>query len=508
MPVSIILVLQKMSIYQSVLLPDGNTYSLPTGLFINNEWKTSDNTFEVIDPSTEKVLTHVYEAGVKEVDEAVNAAKKAMKTWKDVPGEEKAKKMLKLAELLKQKIELFSAVEAADSGKPLETNAKEDMNSVIDYLIYCAGFADKLHGTTIPIAKNRYAITKRYPLVVGQIIPWNYPLSMASWKFCPALACGCTMVLKSSELTPLSLLLFADLVKEAGFPPGVFNVVSGFGAIAGERIANHPDLDKVAFTGSTLTGQKIMRNAASNLKMVSLECGGKSPLLVFDDANLEQAAKWASFGMMYNSGQNCTANSRILVQDKVYDKFINLYVKAVKEDWTVGSPFDKRANLGPVISKKQYDKVKSYIQKGKDEGAVLILGEDSDQLRSLPKDGYYIPPTIFKNCTQDMTIVREEIFGPVVAISKFTTDEEAVEKANDSEYGLAAMVFSENFGRIQTVADQLEAGSVYLNASNDEDTRVPFGGYKMSGIGRELGEAAIELYTQTKSFYMNVSHRL
>lgn len=491
--------------YQSLSLPNGIVYKQPIGLFINNEWKTSSKKFETLNPSNEKPIASVYEAGVEEVDAAVEAARNAMKTWRSVPGEVRARKMLKLASLLESKIDLFAAVEAADSGKPLESNAKSDMQSVIDYLIYCAGFADKIHGETIPIAANRYAMTKRYPLVVGQIIPWNYPLSMASWKFCPALACGCTIVIKSSELTPLSLLLFADLVKEAGFPAGVFNVINGFGAVTGDRLAKHPGIDKIAFTGSTVTGQKVMRNAASNLKMVSLECGGKSPLIVLDDANLEQAAKWASFGMMGNSGQNCTANSRILVQDSIYDKFIDLYVKQVKKDWIVGDAFNAKVNLGPVICKRQYDKIKSYIEKGKQEGAKMVLGSD---LSRLPNSGYFIPPTIFIDCTQQMAIVRDEIFGPVVAISKFSTDEQAVTMANDSIYGLAAMVFSENFGRIQKVADQLEAGSIYLNASNDEDTRVPFGGYKMSGIGRELGKAAIDLYTQTKSFYVNINHTL
>ncbi|QPG73870.1 hypothetical protein FOA43_001185 [Brettanomyces nanus] len=499
-----------MSLYKDLTLPNGVRYSQPIGLFIDNQWvaSSSGKTFETVNPSTEEPIVSVYEADEHDVDKAVSAAKEAMKTWRDVPGEEKAQKMIKLSFLVRENLKLLASVEAADSGKPYETNSKGDIESVANYLVYCAGFADKLHGKMIPIAKDRYAITKRYPLVVGQIIPWNYPLSMASWKFCPALACGCTIVIKSSELTPLSLLVFADLVKKAGFPSGVFNVVSGFGASAGNRIAEHPDLDKVAFTGSTATGQKVMKSATSNLKHVSLECGGKSPLLVFDDADLEQAAKWASFGMMYNSGQNCTANSRILVQDTVYDKFIDLFKVEITKSWIVGNVFDEKATLGPVISKGQYDKIKRYITKGKEEGAKMILGEEREQLNSLPDKGYFIPPTVFIDCKQDMTIVQEEIFGPVVAISKFSTDHEAVEKANDSIYGLAAMVFSQNFQRVQTIADQLEAGSIYLNSSNDEDIRVPFGGFKMSGIGKELGEDAIDLYTETKSFYMNVGHRI
>lgn len=489
--------------YQELSLPDGTTYQQPIGLFINNTWKTTGKKFDTINPSTGEVIVSVYEGGAEDVDEAVAAARKAMETWRDVPGEEKARKILKLAYLVEENIDLLSAVEALDAGKPVESNARADIQGIVDYLIYCAGWADKLNGETIPISKDVFAITKKYAMVVGQIVPWNYPLSMASWKFCPALACGCTIVMKSSELTPLSLLMFADLIKEAGFPPGVFNVISGYGASAGQRIAEHPDLDKVAFTGSTVTGQKIMKSGAGNLKHVSLECGGKSPLLVFDDADLDQAAKWASFGVMYNTGQNCTANSRILVQDSVYDKFLELFKKRVQEEWKIGDALDKTKNLGPVISKQQYDKINGYIAKGKAEGARLVLGGTP-----VPAKGYFIPPTIFADCDQTMSIVQEEIFGPVVAVSKFSTDEEAIEKANDTIYGLAAMVFSKGFSRVQRVADRLEAGSIYLNSSNNEDIRVPFGGLKMSGFGKDLGKDAIDLYTETKSFYYNVGSTL
>ncbi|GME85216.1 unnamed protein product [Ambrosiozyma monospora] len=328
-------------LYQEITLPTGLAFKQPIGLFINNEWIKSDSKFETINPSTEEPIISVYEAGVKEVDLAVEAARNAQKEWRKVTPDDKGKMLLKLADLLEAKVDLFSQLEALDSGKPVESNAKADIVGVADYLRYCAGWADKIHGKMIPLAHNRFAITKRYPLVVGQIVPWNYPLSMSSWKFCPALACGCSIVIKSSEMTPLSLLLFADLVKEAGFHPGVFNVISGFGKVAGQHLAEHTGLDKIAFTGSTATGTKIMQSASSNLKSLSLECGGKSPLLVFDDADLGQAAKWASFGVMYNSGQNCTANSRVLVQESVYDKFLELFKKQVIEDWVVGDPFDK-----------------------------------------------------------------------------------------------------------------------------------------------------------------------
>ncbi|KAG7876991.1 hypothetical protein KL937_005110 [Ogataea polymorpha] len=493
-----------MSLFQEIELPTGHKYQQPLGLFINNEWVATNTTLETINPATEQVITKVYAAGEKEVDAAVAAARGVYHSWLQVPGEERALKMLKLADILEQNAELVAAVEALDSGKPLHSNARADIDGVVEYLRYCAGWADKIHGKTIPLSNNRLAITRRYPLVVGQIVPWNYPLSMSGWKFCPALACGCPLVIKSSELTPLSLLLFAQYVKEAGFPAGVFNVVSGLGSVAGQRLAEHPDLDKVAFTGSTATGAKVMQSAAANLKNVSLECGGKSPLVVFDDADLEQAAKWASFGVMYNSGQNCTANSRVLVQDTVYERFLELFKKQILEDWKVGDPFDENATLGPVISKTQYDKIQRYIESGKREGARLVLGNEPTGQST----GYFIPPTVFADCNQNMTIVKEEIFGPVVAVAKFSSEEEAVKNANDTIYGLAAMVFSKDFHRAHRVAEQLEAGSVYINSSNDESCRVPFGGFKMSGIGRELGESGIDLYTQSKSIYLNIGNKL
>ncbi|ODV82817.1 hypothetical protein CANARDRAFT_30536 [[Candida] arabinofermentans NRRL YB-2248] len=490
--------------YTEITLPNGVKYSQPTGLFINNEWIKSDTQLETINPATEETICSVYAAGANEIDLAVKAARDAYKPWLKVTATERSLKMLKLADLLESKTELIAAVEAMDSGKPLLSNATADISGVVEYLRYCAGWCDKVTGDMIPLTHNRFAITKRYPLVVGQIVPWNYPLSMSGWKFCPALACGCTIVMKSSELTPLSLLLFADLVKEAGFPPGVFNVVSGFGSIAGDKLASHTGIDKVAFTGSTATGQKIMQTASINLKKLSLECGGKSPLLVFNDADLEQAAKWASFGVMYNSGQNCTANSRILVQSEVYDKFIELFKEEVSKEWRIGDPFHKDSTLGPIISKGQYDKIHSYIKKGIDEGARLVLGDEPIAMKS----GYFINPTVFADCDNSMTIVREEIFGPVVAISKFTTEEEGVDMANDTIYGLAAMVFSKDFERAHRVGDLLEAGSVYLNSSNDESCKVPFGGFKMSGVGRELGKEGINLYTEVKSIFVNYGNKL
>lgn len=489
----------------SIELPSG-TIAQPIGLFINNEFVEPETarTITSYNPSNGEAICDVHCASPKDIDAAVKAARTAMKSWKKEVPTTRVNLILKLAELVDQHKLQIAELECLDSGKPLHSNAIADVESVADYLRYCAGLSDKLYGTQIPLSATQMAITKRVPLVVGCIVPWNYPISMASWKFCPALAAGCTIVMKSSEITPLSLLYFATLVKEAGFPPGVFNVLSGYGADVGSALSKHPGLDKIAFTGSTLTGQKVMVDAAqSNLKSVSLECGGKSPLLVFDDADLVEAAKWASFGVFYNTGQNCTANSRILVDEKVHDKFVALFLEELKS-WKMGDVFDENVNLGPVVSKQQYDRVTGYIKIGVEEGATL--NQPTKELT--PKTGYFIPPTVFTNVTENMRIVKEEIFGPVVTVSKFTTEEDAVTKANDTIYGLAAMLFSENYARANRIADQLDAGSVYINSSNNEDVSVPFGGFKMSGIGRELGLEAFNLYTQVKSIYCNYGTKL
>lgn len=487
----------------SIELPSGKKYEQPLGLFINNEFVKPFSTenpeyLTSVNPSTGLPITQLYCASPKDVDVAVKAANDAMKTWKFVDPTEKVNLLLKLADLVDEHKEILTAIEALDSGKPFFSNASADVGSVADYLRYCAGWADKLHGKQIPINSKTMAITKRVPLIVGCIVPWNYPLSMASWKFCPALAAGCTIVMKSSEITPLSLLYFANLVKLAGFPPGVFNVLSGYGKDVGSAISSHLGLGKVAFTGSTLTGKKVMADAAnSNLKSVSLECGGKSPLIVFEDAELDECVKWASFGVMYNTGQNCTANSRILVDEKIYDKFLEKFINQIKEDWKLGDVFNESTTMGPVVSQAQYDRVSSYLKIGVEEGATLIQPL-KDQT---PLTGYYISPSIFTNVKEDMRIVKEEIFGPVVTISKFSTEKQAIEMANDTIYGLAAMIFTTNFERANRVADLVDAGSLYLNSSNNEDTKVPFGGMKMSGIGRELGEEAFNLYTVVKSIY-------
>lgn len=330
---------------------------------------------------------------------------------------------------------------------------------------------------------------------------------MAAWKLGPALACGNTVVLKAAEQTPLSVLYFANLIKEAGFPPGVVNILNGLGRVAGAAIVNHPDIDKVAFTGSTATGREIMKMAASTLKNITLETGGKSPLLVFEDADLEQAAKWAHIGIMSNQGQICTATSRILVQESIYDKFVALFKDVVATTSKVGDPFNDETFQGPQVTKAQYERVLSYIESGKSEGATLVAGGEPYKNVGDGK-GFFIAPTIFTNVKDHMRIYREEIFGPFVVITSFKTEEEAIAKANDTTYGLGAAVFTRDIERGHRVAAEIESGMVWINSSNDSDPRVPFGGVKQSGIGRELGEAGLEAYTQIKAVHVNMGTKL
>jgi aldehyde dehydrogenase (NAD(P)+) len=330
---------------------------------------------------------------------------------------------------------------------------------------------------------------------------------MGAWKLGPALACGNTVVLKPAEQTPLSILYFATLIKEAGFPAGVVNILNGYGRDAGAAIASHMDIDKIAFTGSTATGRQIMKMAAVNMKNITLETGGKSPLLVFEDADLEQAAKWAHIGIMSNMGQICTATSRILVQDSIYDKFVAQFKEVVASTSKIGDPFADDTFQGPQVTKAQYDRVLSYIEAGKKEGATLAAGGVPHKNVGNGK-GFFIEPTIFTNVTDSMKIYREEVFGPFVVISSFKTEDEAVAKANDTTYGLGAAVFTQNLERAHRVASEIEAGMVWINSSNDSDFRIPFGGVKQSGIGRELGDAGLEAYSQIKAVHVNMGTRI
>jgi aldehyde dehydrogenase (NAD+) len=485
------------NLFVELKTPITGTYKQPTGLFINNEWVegVDKKTFEVINPTTEEVITSVAEGTEKDVDIAVAAARKAFQTtWRDTTPQQRSIYLLKLAELIDKNSELLAAVESLDNGKSI-TMARGDVGSVLGCIRYYGGWADKVEGKTIDIAPDMFHYTRQEPIgVCGQIIPWNFPLLMLAWKIGPALATGNTIVMKSAEQTPLSALVFANLVKEAGFPAGVFNLISGFGKTAGAAISAHMGIDKVAFTGSTLVGRQIMKAAASsNLKKVTLELGGKSPNIVFNDADIDKAISWVNFGIYYNHGQCCCAGSRIYVQSGIYDKFVEQFKKRAQEN-KVGDPFAEDTFQGPQVSQLQYDRIMGYIEEGKKEGATLEIGGGRHGDK-----GYFIQPTIFSNVAQDAKIMQEEIFGPVCAIAKFETEEEVLKLGNDSIYGLAAAVHTQDLNTAIRVSNSLHAGTVWVNCYNLLHHQLPFGGYKSSGIGRELGEAALANYTQNKS---------
>jgi len=452
-------------------------------------------TFEVINPSTEEVLCSVSEATEKDVDIAVASARKTFEgVWRTTTPDQRGRLLLKLADLTEKNLDLLAAVESLDNGKSIMM-AKNDVAAVAGCLRYYGGWADKIHGKTIDTNSETFTYTRPEPLgVCGQIIPWNFPLLMFAWKIGPALATGNTVVMKTAEQTPLSALVFCNLVKEAGFPPGALNVLSGFGKVAGAALSSHMDVDKVAFTGSTLVGRAIMKAAAaSNLKKVTLELGGKSPNIVFNDADIEQAISWVNFGIYFNHGQCCCAGSRIYVQEGIYDKFIQRFRERAAQN-AVGDPFKEDTFQGPQVSQLQYDRIMGYIKEGKEEGATVEVGGERHGDK-----GYFIQPTIFSNVKPDMKIMREEIFGPVASVAKFSTEEEVLKLGNDSNYGLAAAVHTKDLNTAIRVSNSLRAGTVWVNQYNMIHHQIPFGGFKESGIGRELGEAALANYTQNKS---------
>ncbi|KAF2103051.1 aldehyde dehydrogenase-like protein [Rhizodiscina lignyota] len=491
--------------------PNGRKYTQPTGLFINNEWVKSKSGEKItsISPATEQDIVTVHAAGADDVDDAVKAARNAFKdpSWRDIGGTERGNLMYKLYQLIEEHKETLATIETWDNGKAYSVALNDDLTEVANVFKYYGGYADKIHGQVIETTPAKFAYTVREPIgVCGQIIPWNFPLLMAAWKLGPALACGNTVVMKAAEQTPLSILYLANLIKEAGFPPGVVNILNGYGRVAGAAIATHLDIDKIAFTGSTATGKEIMKMAAINMKNITLETGGKSPLIVFDDADLDQAVKWAHVGIMYNQGQVCTATSRVFVQEGIYDKFVAAFKEHVKATSKVGNPFEDDTFQGPQVTKLQYDRVLSYIEAGKSEGAKLEMG--GEPFKDVGGKGFFIAPTVFTNVKDDMKIYREEVFGPFVVITSFKTEEEAITRANDSTYGLGSALFTENITKAHRVARRIEAGMVWINSSNDSDFRIPFGGVKQSGIGRELGEAGLEAYSQKKAVHVNLGTKL
>ncbi|GAA5978799.1 hypothetical protein JCM5350_004826 [Sporobolomyces pararoseus] len=483
---------------------------VPTGLFINGEWveATDKSTFEVLNPATGEPLTNVSHAKTADVDLAVKAARTAFKTtWgKNVSPDERAKLLNKFADLMERDQQFLAELESVDGGKGVRIAREIDIADSIGCLRYYAGWAGKVAGETIDVSpKTKMVYTTLDPIgVCGQVIPWNYPIMMWAWKVGPALAAGCTIVMKPSELTPLTALALCNLAQEAGFPKGVLNVLPGLGPTAGAAIASHMDVDKVAFTGSVATGRRIMSAAAeSNLKKVTLELGGKSPSLVFPSADLEQAAAWSALGIFFNSGQDCTAGSRILVHESIHDEFVKLLVEKA-EACAIGDPLDEKTSFGPLISSAQRDKVLAYIDSGVKEGATLATGGK----KWTESTGFYVTPTILSNCKHEFKCVQEEIFGPVLSVIKFSTEEEAIEMANDSIYGLAAAVFTNDAKQSMRVTQELSAGTVWANQYGILHSSVPFGGFRQSGLGRELGRAGIYEYCNVKSVHHNISEEM
>ena len=479
---------------------DNTVVPLHTGLFIGNAFvpSISRRTFDVEDPSTGEIICCVAESDAADVEVAVQAAERAFEIgseWRTMDASFRGELLYRLADLVERDREFLAALETRDNGKPYSDSFNVDLALVIKCFRYYAGWCDKIQGKTIPIDGPYFCYTRHEPIgIVGQIIPWNFPALMCAWKLAPALACGCCIVLKPAEQTPLTALHLAALVAEAGFPAGVVNVLPGYGATTGAAISGHPRIHKVAFTGSTPVGKLVMQAAAqSNCKAVTLELGGKSPNIVFDDADVDAAVEISHHAIFFKQGQCCIAGSRTLVHSAVYDEFVRKSVARAKTR-LIGDPSRPGVEHGPQVSQRQFDTVMGYIKKGIREGATLAVGGKKWGTR-----GYYIQPTVFADVTPDMTIAREEIFGPVQVIIKFDTLEDAIRIANDSIYGLGGAVITNSLDRAMQVSHQLRAGTVWVNCYDVLATQAPFGGFKQSGIGRELGEYGLAAYTAVKT---------
>ena len=470
-----------------------------TKLLINNRWVASQSgkTFPTINPSTGEEICQIAEADAADVDKAVSAARAAFEhgPWRTAAASERGGLLHRLADLIELHADELARLESLDNGKPLTVARVVDVAATAACYRYFAGWADKVHGKTIPVDGEYFCYTRHEPVgVVGQIIPWNFPMLMQAWKLAPALATGNTVVMKPAEQTPLTALRIGELIVEAGFPEGVVNLLPGYGPTAGAAIANHMDVDKVAFTGSTEVGHLVMEAAAkSNLKRVTLELGGKSPNIIFADTDLDEAVEGAHFGLFFNHGQCCCAGSRVFVEQPIYDRFVEKSGARARTR-TVGDPFDPHTEQGPQVDEAQFDKVMGYIESGRSEGASLVCGGERVGNR-----GYFVQPTVFAGVQDDMKIAREEIFGPVMSIIPFKRIDEVVDRANRTTYGLAAAVWTRDIKKAHAVANSVRAGTVWVNCYNVLDTRAPFGGFKQSGIGRELGEYGLQQYTEVKT---------
>jgi aldehyde dehydrogenase (NAD+) len=474
-------------------------------LLINGEWRAAagGKTMPVVNPATEEVIAEVASADTTDVDAAVAAARAALGPWAQMSARDRGRLVWKLAERLTEKADEIARLETLHNGKPISESRHVEIPAAAECFQYYAGWADKVHGETVPVKGNNFVYTLREPVgVVAAIVPWNFPLLLAAWKVAPALACGNTVILKPASQTPLTAIALGEMASEVGFPPGVLNVVTGPGSATGQAIVEHPGIDKIAFTGDTSTGKQIMRSSADTLKKITLELGGKSPNIVLFDADLEAAIRGATIGIFYGKGEVCAAGSRLLVDRSIKDAFMEKLVARTKK-MVPGDPLDPKTRLGAISSKGQLERVLGYVETAKKEGAALVAGGGRADIGT--GRGYFMQPTIFDNVTPQMTIAREEIFGPVLATIEFADLDEAIARANDSPYGLAAAVWTKDIKKAHHVARRLQAGTIWVNTYNVYDTAAGFGGYKQSGFGREMGVHALEHYTQVKTVWVDLN---
>jgi betaine-aldehyde dehydrogenase len=477
-------------------------------LFIDGQFVDAESgkTFKSPNPSTGETFAEVAEADKADVDKAVAAARKAYEgKWSKMSARDRGRLLYKLSQLIERDAAQLAELETRDNGKPIKESTYIDLPGVVENFEYFAGWATKIEGETIPVPGQMFNYTLREPVgVCGQIIPWNFPLLMAAWKLAPALAAGNTVVLKPAEQTPVTALELAKLIQEAGFPEGVVNIVTGYGETAGAALASHPGIDKIAFTGSTEVGKMIARAAAENLTKVSLELGGKAPNVIFADADMDQAVNGAMMGIFFNQGQVCCAGSRIFVEERAKDEFLGRF-KEKAERVKVGDPMDKATGMGPQVSAEQLNRIKGYVDIAREEGATVFSGGGSPELAEEFKNGYFFQPTIFSEVDNKMRVAQEEIFGPVSSVITFKDDDELIQKANDTIYGLSAGIWTQNITRAHRFAKAIKAGVVWINTYNMMNAASPFGGYKQSGYGREMGKGALDLYTQVKSVWVDLS---